>query len=141
LTAPDDPSSPPHTPGGLISAALGQLAAILRGELALARAEVSQAAGRAGAGLGLLVMAILMGIVALNLAAVALVAAVVHAGLPPHWANLVVCGGFFIAATVFAVVGLRALRSAGFVPDRALRGLQRDAETIADTMKSSSKEG
>lgn len=120
------------TPGGLISDALAHLARIMRGEMALAQAEVTASVRTAAIGVAMLAGAAILMITALNLLSAALVAVVIHAGLAPAWAAVAVGVVFVVLALILARIGLNALKPSGFVPVRTLRGLRRDAETLKE---------
>lgn len=117
---------------GLVSDALLHLSRIIRGEVALAQSEMAASMQHAKAGIGLLIVGMVFGIVALNLLATSLVAAVVYAGLTPGWAALVVAAGFALAALVAVRSGAAALKPVRLVPKRALQGLRTDIETLKE---------
>lgn len=117
---------------GLVSDALMHLSRIIRGELALAQSEVATSLRHAGMGLALIVVAAVLAITALNLLSMAAVAGVVYAGVPAPWAGLLVGAVFALAAYLALRSGLAALKPAQLVPERALRGLRRDAETLKE---------
>lgn len=110
-----------------ITAGLGRL---VKGELMLARAEATQGLKAAGSGLAKLAVAGVVGLVGLNALAGAAIAGLAAAGLGPAWAGLVVGLGLCLAALGLALAGRAALRPRGVWPDRALRGLRRDAEAV-----------
>ncbi|EYD74854.1 hypothetical protein Rumeso_03584 [Rubellimicrobium mesophilum DSM 19309] len=80
----------PRPTGSLLSDAINQLTRLVRGEVALAKAEVAQNIRNAGLGVGLLVGAVVLVLVALNVLAAALVAALAETGLGAGWAALIV---------------------------------------------------
>lgn len=110
-----------------ITAGLGRL---VRGELSLARAEAAEGLKAAGSGLVKIGVAAVMGLVGLNVLAGAAVAGLAAAGLGPAWAALIVGGGLCLVALALALAGKAALRLRGVLPNRALRGLRRDAEAV-----------
>jgi hypothetical protein len=126
----DAPERP--TAGGLVSDALTHVMQILRGEVALARAEVKASLRKAAVGIGLLLAAVVMAITALNLLSAALVGMVVYAGLSPVWATVAVGLVFTGLALTLGWFGANALKPVGLVPARALRGLRHDAETLKE---------
>lgn len=125
--APERPSA-----SGLVSDALSHVMQILRGEVALARAEVTAALRTAAGGIAMVLAAVVMAVTALNLLAAALVAAVVLAGLSSLWATIIVGLVFAALALTLGWLGMNALKPAGLVPTRTLRGLRRDAETLKE---------
>jgi Putative Actinobacterial Holin-X, holin superfamily III len=110
-----------------ITAGFGRL---VRGELSLARAEASEGLKAAGSGLVKIGVAAVVGLVGLNVLAGAAVAGLAAAGLGPAWAALIVGGGLCFVALGLALAGKAALRLRGILPNRALRGLRRDAEAV-----------
>jgi hypothetical protein len=110
-----------------ITAGLGRL---VRGELSLARAEATEGLKAAGSGLVKIAVAAVVALVGLNVLAGAAVAGLAAAGLGPAWAALVVGGGLCLVALGLALAGRAALRLRGILPNRALRGLRRDAEAV-----------
>ena len=116
--------------GSLLSEVVVGLGRLVRGELMLARAEAAEGLRTAAGGLVKIGLAAIFGLVGLNVLAGAAVAGLAAAGLGPTAAALIVgvilCG----LALVLALVGRAALRLRGLWPDRALRGLRRDAEAV-----------
>ncbi|WP_333815536.1 phage holin family protein [Tabrizicola sp.] len=110
-----------------ISAGIGRL---VQGEFRLARAEATEGLKAAGSGLAKIAVAAVVGLVGLNVLAGAAVAALAVAGLGPVWAALVVGLVLCLVALGLAMAGRAALRLRGIWPDRALRGLRRDAEAV-----------
>ncbi|MDX5351171.1 MAG: phage holin family protein [Paracoccaceae bacterium] len=114
----------------LVSEVVVGLGRLVRGELMLARAEAAEGLRTAAGGLVKIGLAAIFGLVGLNVLAGAAVAGLAAAGLGPTAAALIVgvilCG----LALVLALVGRAALRLRGLWPDRALRGLRRDAEAV-----------
>jgi Putative Actinobacterial Holin-X, holin superfamily III len=110
-----------------ITAGLGRL---VRGELSLARAEAAEGLKAAGSGLVKIAVAAIVGLVGLNVLAGAAVAALAAAGLGPAWAALIVGGALCLVALGLALAGKAALRLRGIMPNRAFRGLRRDAEAV-----------
>lgn len=110
-----------------ITAGLGRL---VRGELSLARAEAAEGLKAAGSGLLKIAVAAVVGLVGLNVLAGAAVAGLAATGLGPAWAALIVGGGLCLVALGLALAGKAALRLRGIMPNRAFRGLRRDAEAV-----------
>ncbi len=113
-------------------AAFGRLAA---GELHLARAEIAQGLTESGRALARIVVGCVIGLVGLMTIAGGAVAALIEAGLRPSLASLVVGGTLCLVAGVLAQSGRSALRLRALVPERALRGLRRDAEAVRAGLK------
>lgn len=110
-----------------ITAGFGRL---VQGELSLARAEATEGLKAAGSGLVKIAVAAILALVGLNVLAGAAVAALAAAGLGPAWSALIVGGALCVGAVALAMAGKAALRLRGIMPNRALRGLQRDAEAV-----------
>lgn len=103
---------------------------LMRGEIALARAEMSRAIGDLGRACAQLAIAGILALVALNVLAGAVVAGLVAAGLSPIWAQVVVGGVLALLALGFLQYGLSLLRRADLTPHRSLDNLRRDAEAL-----------
>jgi Putative Actinobacterial Holin-X, holin superfamily III len=122
----------PRGTASLLGDVVTQLSRIIRGELALAQAEMTEGLRRIAVGLAFVVVGVAMAITALNVLSAAVVAGVVMAGLSPPMAALAVGMGFALIAGFAIAVGVARLRPARVVPDRALQGLRRDAETLKE---------
>ena len=123
----------PRPTGSLLSDAINQLTRLVRGEVALAKAEVAQNIKSAGLGIGLLVGALVLVFVALNVLVLALVAALgelIGAG----WAALVVGIVLLAIAGILAMRGLNALKPENIAPSRTVRNVQADAQTIKENV-------
>lgn len=120
--------------GELVSRLSTQLSELVRGELELARAELTAKGKRAGVGAGLAgtggVVA-LFGVGTLIAAAVAALALVV-----PVWLSALIIGvTLLLVAGVLAVAGRGQLQRAGpAVPEQAVQGVQRDVETVKEAV-------
>jgi nucleoside permease NupC len=123
----------PRPTGSLLSDAINQLTRLVRGEVALAKAEVAQNIKSAGLGVALLVGAVVLVFVALNVLVLALVAALgelIGAG----WAALVVGIVILAVAGLLAMRGLNALKPENLTPSRTVRNVQADAQTIKENV-------
>ena len=107
----------------------------MQGELRLARVEATEGLKTAGAGLVKIGVAAIVGLVGLNVLAGAAVAALAATGLGPAWSALLVGVVLSLVALGLALAGRAALRLRGIWPDRALRGLRRDAEAVQQGLK------
>ena len=116
--------------GELVQRLSTQLSELVRGELELARVELTEKGKRAGTGAGLAgaggVIA-LYGVGALIAAAVAALALVL-----PVWLSALVIGvTLLLVAGVLAIAGRNQIRRATpAMPEQAVEGVQRDVETV-----------
>lgn len=128
-----DPQARPT--GTLLADALMHLSNLVRGEMALARAEIMESLRGALSGVGLMVAAVVMAATALNLTAAAMVAGLARLGLPVGWGAFLLGAGLAIAAVVLWQRGREALKPGGFLPSRTARNMRRDAETLKEIVK------
>ena len=120
--------------GTVLNDAINQLTRLVRGEVALAKAEVAQNLRAAGLGVGLLVGAVVLSLVALQVLAAAAVAALAETGMGPGWAALIVGVVILAVAVVLALRGLASLKPENLAPTRTVRNVQADAQTIKETV-------
>ena len=123
----------PRSTGTLLSDAVNQLTRLVRGEVALDKAEVTQSVKNAGLGIGLLVGALVLVLVALNVLAAALVAALAEL-IGAGWAALVVGIVILAVGGLLAMRGLNALKPENLAPSRTLANVQADAQTIKENV-------
>lgn len=123
----------PRPVGSLLSDAINQMTRLVRGEVALAKAEVSQNLRSAALGIGLLVGAAILSLVALNVLAVALVG-LIAIWTGPGWAALIVGVLILAVAAILAMRGLSSLKPENLAPTRTVRNVQADAQTIKETV-------
>ena len=114
-----------------VAAGLGRL---VKGEMMLAKAEAVEGAKAAVGGLVKIAVAALLALVALNVLAGAAVAALAEAGLGAGWAALLVGLVLIGIAVGLALAGKAALTLRGLWPDRAMRGVRRDAEAVRSAL-------
>jgi uncharacterized membrane protein YqjE len=116
--------------GELVQRLSTQLSDLVRGELALARAELTEKGKRAGTGVGL---AGAGGVLA-TYGGAALVAAVVAALalVLPVWAAALITGAVLLAvAGLLALMGKKQIdKATPMVPEQATAGVRRDVETV-----------
>lgn len=111
----------------LLSAVTSDLQKLFRQEVALAKAEISEEASKAGKAAGLLSGAALAGymtVVLLSLAAVFGLAELIGLG----WAALIVAALWAIAGAVLFVVGRNRMREVSPKPERTIETLKEDAQ-------------
>jgi uncharacterized membrane protein YqjE len=116
--------------GTLVSQLSSQIPALIRSEIRLAQAEVTQKGKRAGIGLGMFSAAGLLALFGLGflLTTVALLLALVM----PGWvAALIVAVVLFAAAGIAALVGRKKVAEAAPpTPDRAIESVKEDIATV-----------
>ncbi|RBI86359.1 phage holin family protein [Rhodosalinus halophilus] len=123
---------PRRSAAALLVQAFDQARGLLRRELDLARAEADRSLRSAGAALGLLAVALLLAITALDVLAEAAVLALERSGLTPGWAAVLVGGALALVALVVAWRGLRDLDRARLAPERVGESLREDARRVKE---------
>lgn len=131
---PKDDHNGQKPTASLLAEAFGALTRLLRGEIALARAEVTENLQAVFRGLAYLIVAVVFGLVALNLLAMALVAALTTAGLSPLWATIAVGVGCLLFAGGFTQFGLYLMRRAQRGAPKAAQNFRRDVEILKDVV-------
>lgn len=127
-TAPAaEPFNPERTIGQLVADATHDISTIVRGEIALAKAEVTSGAKIAGTGVGLLVGAAFVGLLGLVLF-FHFMAWLIAVWLPVWAGYLIVAGLLFVIAAVLGLLGVKSLKKAKPVPTKAIKEAQ---DTIA----------
>ncbi|MEX3013959.1 phage holin family protein [Gymnodinialimonas hymeniacidonis] len=118
--------------GGLLSDALGNISGLVRSEVDLARAEISENLTQAGVAIGLIAGAAIIALVSLNVLAAALVAALTELGLDGGWAALIV--GVLLAGIAFALItkGINDLKLSSLAPTRTVKNVKRDAAAVKE---------
>ena len=94
------------------------ISTLMRQEVALAKAEVSESAGKAGKGIGLLVGAAVAGFFVLMFLSISLWRALGNE-IGYGWSALIVAVIWAIIAAILAVVGKKALQQVRGVPETA----------------------
>jgi Fe2+ transport system protein B len=114
----------------LISDGLRQLSQLLRNEMALARAEVSENVKNAIRGSIMLVVAGVVALPALFILMMALAAFLAEMGLAASLAYLITAVIGFVIAGVLAMIGMNRLKAERLVPNRTINQLHRDVTTM-----------
>ncbi len=116
--------------GELVSQLSTQVPALIRSEIRLAQAEVTQKGKRAGIGIGMFSAAGLLAFFGLGF--LLTTAALLLALVVPGWvATLVVTVVLFAAAGVAALLGKKKVAAAGPpVPERAIDSVKEDVATV-----------
>ncbi|MEY1556379.1 phage holin family protein [Yoonia sp. R2331] len=109
-----------------------QFSSLVQGELKLARAEMSHIVSRAGVGLFLIALAMLLALVALNVLATAAVAQVAALGLSVGLAALSVGALLLFAAVGFALAGRSRLSASALTPDVTAESVRKDIQKIRE---------
>lgn len=121
---------PPEGTAALMAEVFSGATRLLRGEIALARAEVAQKMRSAAFAMVQFVVAVILGISATNLLAGAGVAALVGLGVSTAMAALLMAGALLLAAYGFVRWGLYLLSPAHLTPTASLTNLGRDAAVL-----------
>lgn len=128
--------------GTLLSTLLNEVTALVRGEAALAKAEMSEKTHQAMAGVGAIATAgaVLFGGFLTLLAALVML---LNEVLPPEtrpWLSAVVVGAVVtLIGVVMLKAGLKKVRAQGLMPNRTMNSL-RDDQTLAKQHKQHGKE-
>lgn len=125
---PDMPAR--DAPADLLGDVVSGIARLIRGELALARAEAKRSLSDATSAVGKLVVAAILGITALNVLAGAAVAGVIALGLSPLWASVAVGVGLLLVVFALVQLGLTQLNPSNLAPRRMMANLRQDAKTF-----------
>lgn len=118
--------------GGLLSDALSNVSGLVRSEVDLARAEISENASRAGIAVGLIAGAAIIALVSLNVLVAALIAGLTEAGIDAGWAALIVGALLGILAYVLINKGVNDLKLSSLAPTRTVKNVQRDAAAVKE---------
>jgi len=119
---------PERTLGQLVADATHDLSSIMRSEIALAKAEISADAKKAGAGAGMFAAAGVFAFLALILLLIAAAYGLVAAGLAPWLSFLIVAGVLLVIGAILALVGKSSISKVKGKPERAIKNAQ---DTIA----------
>jgi TRAP-type C4-dicarboxylate transport system permease small subunit len=111
---------------------LEQVNQLVRKEVQLFRAEMSDKATQAMVAAGSVLAAIVIAIAALNVLAAALVAALTNAGIPGAWSAVIVGLGLAIVAFLMAKKGIDNLKAGSLVPERTTRAAARDVSMVKE---------
>ena len=129
-TPPPDPKD--ASTGELIGRLTDQVTTLVRDEVRLAQAEVTQKAKRLGIGAGLFGGAGLMALLGVNALVVAVIFGIATA-LPGWLAALIVAAGLFVIGGVLALIGKKETQGATPpLPTEAIAGVQADIATVKE---------
>jgi len=118
--------------GGILSDAMQNVSGLVRNEVDLARAEVSENVSRAGVALGMIAASAIVALVALNVLVAAVVAALTEAGLDAGWAALIVGALLGVLAYVLLNKGTNDLKLSSLAPTRTVKNVKRDAAAVKE---------
>ncbi len=105
---------------------LAQLASLLRNERELARAEIGEKIDQAVRGLAFMVAGAVLLVPAMVVLLAAAVAAIMHAGLEPYWAALIVGAAALLLGFVLLLAGRSSVKWSNLVPRRTIDHLRQD---------------
>jgi MFS family permease len=130
-TPPPDPRD--ASTGELIGHLTDQVTRLVRDEVRLAQAEVTQKAKRLGIGAGLLGGGGVMALLGITALLVALIFGIATSGLPGWAAALIVAAGLFLLAGVLALLGKKETqRATPPLPTEAIASVQADIATVKE---------
>ena len=114
----------------LLGDLVSQVTELVRKEIMLLRAELSEKTSQAFTACGLIVAAVVLALTALNVLAAALVVALENLGIPGGWSAVIV--GVILAAIawILASKGISDLKASNLAPERTARQATRDAELV-----------
>ena len=124
-----------RTLGQLVADATRDISSIMRSEVALAKAEMSADAKKAGLGAGMFATAGVFAFLALILLLIAAAYGLVAAGLAPWLAFLIVGGVLLVIGAILVLLGKTSIGKLQGKPERAIKSAQ---DTIAAVRPSSS---
>lgn len=116
----------------LISDALQQFSRLVRNEVALARAEMSDKAKKAARGGAMLGIAAAVALPSLFILMMALAAFLTEIGLAASLSYLITAVVGFVIAAVLVKVGLGRLKAEALIPNRTINQLHRDAAAVKE---------
>jgi hypothetical protein len=122
--------STPALVGDLVS----HVTELVRKEIQLLRAEMSEKSTQAVVALGSIVAGLVIAITALNVLAAALVSALTNAGIPATWSAVIVGVGLAVLAAILANRGIAHLKAQNLAPERTARAAVRDTAMVKEKM-------
>ena len=117
-----------RTLGQLVADATNDISSIVRSEIALAKAEMSADAKKAGLGAGMFAASGIFAFLALILLLISAAYGLVAAGLAPWLSFLIVSGVFLVFGAIMALIGKSRVSKIKGKPERAIKSAQ---DTIA----------
>jgi len=123
-----------RTLGQLVADATHDISSIMRGEIALAKAEIGADVKKAGAGGAMFAVAGVFSFLALILLLIAAAYGLVAAGLAPWLSFVIVAGALLVVGAILALVAKRTVGKIKGKPERTIKSAQ---DTIAAIKASS----
>lgn len=120
-------SERPASTISLVTDALSHISSLFQSELSLAKAEISEKIDLIVQSLVMIIAGAVLAIGGLFLLLQAAIAWLVRAGVPPHWATLIVAAVVLVLAAILVKIGLSSLKMSRLKPERTLRQLGEDA--------------
>lgn len=117
-----------RTLGQLVASATADVSALVRGEIALAKAEVSKQVKKAGVGGGLLAAAGVVAFYSVYFIFTTIAEGIQALGLPRWLSFLIVTVVMLAIAAVLALLGIRKMKTVEPVPEKTIENAQ---ETVA----------
>ncbi len=116
----------------LVGDLVSQVTELVRKEIQLFRAEMNEKTNQAAIAIGSIAAGGVIAIVALNVLAVALVAALTNLGIPAAWSAIIVGVVLAIVAYIAARSGINNLKASSLAPERTARSASRDATMVKE---------
>lgn len=130
----DTPRREARTTAGLFTDAINLFASLVRKEVDLVKAEISESANRAAVAIGMIVGGVVLVLVALNVLSAALVAGLAELGIEAGWAALIVGGVYLVIAIILVRKGTSELKAVNLAPKRTVARVRRDAQALKETL-------
>ncbi|WP_300064360.1 phage holin family protein [uncultured Roseobacter sp.] len=127
-------ADPNRSASGLMNDAMTQMSGLVRKEVDLARAEVTENLKSAAAAIGMIVGAAILALTSLNVLSAALVAALTDAGIAVGWSALIVGVAFGALAWAMLAKGTHDLKLSSLMPSRTVKNVRRDTETVKESL-------
>ena len=131
-TAYDNRSPETKPVSELISDALQQFSRLVRNEVALAKAEMTDKAKQVARGGAMLGIAAFVALPALFILMMALAAFIHELGLSNSLSYLITAVVGFVIAGILGMLGMNRLKAEELVPNRTINQLHRDAATMKE---------
>jgi uncharacterized protein YacL len=131
----DGPFAESESTAKLLTGVIGQSINLVKGEVALAKAEATESVNSAFATIGKMIVAAVLAVAALNMLAAAAVAALLAAGWSLLASSLTVAIALILLALGFALFARSQIKRAALMPQRALRRMGKDVDTLKELVK------